>query len=49
MAEWKVPLADIQVPEDDIRAISDVYRSGWLSMGPETERFEEALADAAGN
>src|SRR5215211_1848499 len=44
MADWKVPLADVRVPEDDIRAVSEVYRSGWLSMGPETERFEQALA-----
>jgi dTDP-4-amino-4,6-dideoxygalactose transaminase len=44
MTDWKVPLADLRVSEDDIRAVADVYRSGWLSMGPETERFEEALA-----
>jgi dTDP-4-amino-4,6-dideoxygalactose transaminase len=40
MPAWTVPLADVTVPEDDIAAVADVYRSGWLSMGPETEAFE---------
>src|SRR4051794_35351309 len=43
MTEWKVPLAQFQAREDDVRAVSDVYRSGWLTMGPETHRFEAAL------
>lgn len=47
MPDWKVPLSDLRVPEEDIEAVADVYRSGWLSMGPETERFEQALADYA--
>lgn len=45
---WKVPLADVRVPEEDIEAVVAVYRSGWLSMGPETERFEGALAAYTG-
>jgi dTDP-4-amino-4,6-dideoxygalactose transaminase len=48
MPEWKVPLADVRIAEDEIRAIADVYRSGWLSMGPRTEEFEEALARYTG-
>jgi dTDP-4-amino-4,6-dideoxygalactose transaminase len=40
MPDWKVPLADVVVPEDDIDAVSEVYRSGWLSMGPQTEALE---------
>jgi dTDP-4-amino-4,6-dideoxygalactose transaminase len=48
MADWRVPLADVRVTEDDIRTVADVYRSGWLSMGPETERFENALAGYVG-
>jgi dTDP-4-amino-4,6-dideoxygalactose transaminase len=48
MASWAVPLADVEVPESDIDAVADVYRSGWLSMGPETERFEAAFARFAG-
>src|SRR5215203_1256109 len=48
MADWKVPLADVVVPEEDIQAVSNVYRSGWLSMGPETERLEAELAAYVG-
>jgi dTDP-4-amino-4,6-dideoxygalactose transaminase len=48
MTAWKVPLADVRVSEEDVGAVADVYRSGWLSMGPETERFEEELARYVG-
>lgn len=44
MPPWRVPLADVLVTEDDIAAVADVYRSGWLSMGPCTEKFESQLA-----
>ncbi len=48
MSRWTVPLADVVVSEDDIAAVADVYRSGWLSMGPETEALEREFADYAG-
>jgi dTDP-4-amino-4,6-dideoxygalactose transaminase len=48
MSDWKVPLADVTVPEADIDAVAATYRSGWLSMGPETERLEHAFAGYAG-
>jgi dTDP-4-amino-4,6-dideoxygalactose transaminase len=48
MPGWKVPLADVAVPEDDIAVVADVYRSGWLSMGPRTAEFERALAAYTG-
>lgn len=43
-----MPLADVRVSDEDIAEAVDTYRSGWLSMGPRTERFEEALAAYAG-
>jgi dTDP-4-amino-4,6-dideoxygalactose transaminase len=49
MATWKVPLADVQVPDADIEVVAETYRSGWLSMGPETERLEEAFAAYTGS
>lgn len=48
MARWNVPLADVVVTEEDIAVVSDVYRSGWLSMGPRTEELEARLADYVG-
>ena len=48
MPAWQVPLADVTVSEDDVAAVADVYRSGWLSMGPRTEAFEAALAEYTG-
>src|SRR5215213_10855378 len=48
MPAWKVPLADVAVPEGDIALVADVYRSGWLSMGPRTAEFERALEDHTG-
>jgi dTDP-4-amino-4,6-dideoxygalactose transaminase len=48
MPGWRVPLADVVVPEDDIEAVADVYRSGWLSMGPQTEALESDFAAYTG-
>jgi dTDP-4-amino-4,6-dideoxygalactose transaminase len=48
MPAWRVPLADVVVPEDDIAVVADVYRSGWLSMGPQTEALERDFADYTG-
>ncbi len=41
---WKIPLSDIMMDDDEIDAVRDVLRSGWLSMGPVTEEFETAFA-----
>jgi dTDP-4-amino-4,6-dideoxygalactose transaminase len=48
MPAWEVPLADVVVTDDDIAAVVDTYRSGWLSMGPRTAAFEEAFAAHVG-
>jgi dTDP-4-amino-4,6-dideoxygalactose transaminase len=49
MSAWKVPLADLVVTEDDLATVADVYRSGWLSLGPRTSELEEALAAYVGS
>ena len=41
---WRVPLTDIAMPEQDVQAVLDCLRSGWLTMGPRTQAFEQALA-----
>jgi dTDP-4-amino-4,6-dideoxygalactose transaminase len=48
MPQWTVPLADVVVPEEDIAVVADVYRSGWLSMGPQTEALERDFATFTG-
>ena len=48
MSLWNVPLADIDVSDDDIRAVTDVLRSKWLSMGPVTAEFEQQFAAMVG-
>jgi dTDP-4-amino-4,6-dideoxygalactose transaminase len=48
MSAWQVPLTDIAMPECDVEAVLDCLRSGWLTMGPRTRAFEEALAGYVG-
>jgi dTDP-4-amino-4,6-dideoxygalactose transaminase len=45
---WRVPLTNIAVPEEDVAAVLDCLRSGWLTMGPRTQAFEAALAEYVG-
>jgi dTDP-4-amino-4,6-dideoxygalactose transaminase len=44
MSDWRVPLADVVIDDEDIATVVDTYRSGWLSMGPRTSDFESAFA-----
>ena len=48
MPAWAVPLADVIVPESDLEVVAETYRSGWLSMGPQTEALERAFAEYTG-
>jgi dTDP-4-amino-4,6-dideoxygalactose transaminase len=46
---WTVPLTDVEMTEDDLAAVADCLRSGWLTMGPRTKAFEEAVAAHTGS
>ena len=48
MSPWRVPLTDIDVPEQDVKAVLDCLESGWLTMGPRTGAFEQALSEFVG-
>ncbi len=48
MSDWRVPLTTIAVSEQDVQAVLDCLESGWLTMGPRTKAFEQALADYVG-
>lgn len=49
MSDWQVPLSAVRLTEADIEAATEVYRSGWLSMGPRTEELERAFAEYTGS
>jgi dTDP-4-amino-4,6-dideoxygalactose transaminase len=49
VSDWQVPLSAVRLTEADIEAANDVYRSGWLSMGPRTQELESAFAEYAGS
>lgn len=48
MDHWKVPLADVKLGPEEIEAVIEVLKSGWLSMGPQTQHFEQSFADFLG-
>jgi dTDP-4-amino-4,6-dideoxygalactose transaminase len=48
MSDWRVPLTDIAMPEQDVEAVLDCLRAGWLTMGPRTAAFEDALGRYVG-
>lgn len=43
-----LPFARPLVGEDEIAAVVETMRSGWLTMGPKTHEFERAFADRIG-
>lgn len=41
----KIPFSPPDITEEEIAAVSEVLRSGWITSGPTTARFEQELAD----
>jgi dTDP-4-amino-4,6-dideoxygalactose transaminase len=41
---WVLPLADLELSDDDVAAYLEVLEQGWLTMGPRTHAFEAAFA-----
>jgi dTDP-4-amino-4,6-dideoxygalactose transaminase len=39
-----IPLFDVRLSSEEIEAVADTLRSGWLTQGPRTEAFEQAFA-----
>ena len=46
--DWTVPLADLDLGEAEIAAVTQVLRTQWLSMGPVTTEFERRFAAMIG-
>lgn len=49
MEERLIPLFDLELRDTDIAAVTDTLSSGWLTMGPRTERFETEFAAHLGS
>jgi dTDP-4-amino-4,6-dideoxygalactose transaminase len=43
-----LPLFDLQLQPQDLEAVAETLRSGWLTMGPCTASFEEVFAEHLG-
>lgn len=46
--ERLIPLFDVRLTDDEVEAVAETLRSGWLTMGPRTQAFEEAFAEQLG-
>ena len=40
----ELPLFDLRLEQRDLEAVAETLRSGWLTLGPRTQAFEEAFA-----
>jgi dTDP-4-amino-4,6-dideoxygalactose transaminase len=43
-----IPFTDVRLEREDLDAVAEVLRSGWLTMGPRTAAFEAAFAQHLG-
>ncbi|HEX4484118.1 MAG TPA: DegT/DnrJ/EryC1/StrS aminotransferase family protein [Solirubrobacteraceae bacterium] len=44
----ELPLFDLRLEPQDLEAVAETLRSGWLTLGPRTAAFEEAFAEHLG-
>ncbi len=44
----ELPLFDLRLEPQDLEAVAETLRSGWLTLGPSTAAFEEAFAAQLG-
>jgi UDP-4-amino-4-deoxy-L-arabinose-oxoglutarate aminotransferase len=43
-----LPFSRPSINEQDIKAVNEVLRSGWITTGPKTAQFEQAFCDYTG-
>jgi len=43
-----IPFHRASLGEEEVRAVTEVIRSGWLTMGPQTARFEHEFGEYVG-
>src|ERR1700704_239783 len=44
-----IPVFDLRFTREDLEAVAETLRSGWLTMGPRTIEFEAAFAESIGS
>lgn len=44
-----IPVLQPSIGQEEIDAVADVLRSGWLGLGPKTEQFEQEFAKYVGS
>lgn len=49
MKEKHIPVLQPSIGQEEIDAVAEVMRSGWLGLGPKTAQFEEQFALFAGS
>lgn len=48
MIDECIPMSSPDITEDDVKAVTEVVRSGRLALGPKTEEFERLIAEYVG-
>lgn len=48
MTDWAIPLADLDLGEAEVEAVSAVIRSRWLTQGERVREFETRFAEMTG-
>ena len=46
--EYNIKFSPPDISEDDIKAVEEVLRSGWITTGPKTKLFENEIAKYCG-
>jgi len=48
MSQWNIPLFDSDIGEEEIREVTRVLESKWLTMGEMTKKFEQQFSEFIG-
>ena len=48
MEQRKIQFSPPDITEEEIQAVSDTLRSGWITTGPKTKQFEKEIAEYCG-
>lgn len=48
MEQRKIQFSPPDITEEEIQAVSDTLRSGWITTGPKTKQFEKKIAEYCG-